>query len=75
MDKPLRDKFYFKKTMSGMVLMVLDRKTGESPGSYEWVYRKGTEREAQMLFSKLIEDSKTLKLLETIKENHPHLLL
>ena len=68
-------KYYFKKTLFGQVLMVQDRNPGNSPGEWEYYYRRATEKESQDFKSRIDKNYQEAELLEKIRNERPDLLL
>jgi hypothetical protein len=70
------EKFFFKKTLFGMKLMIQDRiPSAYSPGSWQIIYRKATEEESYDLFLEIMSMKKDRELIKQMKKNNPELFI
>lgn len=67
--------FYFKKTMSGMVLMKKNRYPSGYPGNWEIRWEKATEKESQEFVSEYMRLRGYEEMIAEIKKTNPELLI
>jgi hypothetical protein len=78
-QKTMKNKmyFYFKKTMSGMILMV--RESENVPdgvyGEYKYVWKRATEEDASNFTKEITELIIYKDMIKDIKKNNPEVLI
>lgn len=68
-------KFFFKKTMSGMVLMVYERRPSNGFGDFYWMPCKATEEDANNFAKELAVLAYKEEIIDNIKKTNPELLI